>query len=295
MLLIPKQRCQIDLAKFVNDCTRNEKWLFLQTETTENIISVTQKMSNQNTVKHWSEEDQPRERLKNKGGRALSTAELIAILFRTGCEGQNVVELSRELLNATDGSLYRLSQLDVPTLMKFKGVGEAKAITLHAALELGHRLSAERVEQRTGIIKNSKDLYFEFVNDLGNLNREEFWAIYLNQRNKPLYKCRLAQGGLSDVAVDMRMLFEPAISYKATTIAVAHNHPTMNVHPSKMDDDLTSAIQKAGDLLRIKLLDHIIIGSTPTSKYGLENTSNYDEVSDNETTYYYSYADEGRL
>ncbi|MBR1792681.1 MAG: DNA repair protein RadC [Bacteroidales bacterium] len=251
-------------------------------------------MANTNTVKHWSEEDQPREKLINLGGRSVSSAELIAILLRTGREGQNVVDLARELLNSVGGSLNRLSQMGVPEMMRIKGVGEAKAVTLSAALELGHRLSAERAERKQQQIRNSEDLYYEFVNELGNLDREEFWCIYLNQRHQPLHKCRIAQGGLTDVAIDMRMLFEPAFSYKATAIAVAHNHPTKVTTPSRQDDSLTNQIQKAGQLLKINLIDHIIIGNTPETAYGKTSDSG-NRQGQSIRANYYSYSDMGRL
>ncbi|MBQ7280360.1 MAG: DNA repair protein RadC [Bacteroidales bacterium] len=220
------------------------------------------------SVKDWSSEDQPRERLIRLGARSVTTTELLAILLRTGRTGQNVVEMAKEVLNAANGSLNRLSQWSVGDLKQINGIAEAKAVTICAAMELGHRLATERHSKQIVRLTNATDIYNAIMPEISDLQQEEFWALYVNTRMQLLHKCCICKGGLTETLVDIRVLFKTALSYGATMIAVAHNHPTGQVKPSKNDDNLTKRIREAGRLLSIPLMDHIIIGSAPYNDNG---------------------------
>ena len=226
------------------------------------------------SVKDWSIEDQPREKLIRLGARNVSTAELLAILLRTGRTGQNVVDMAKAVLAATDDSLNRLSQWTVGDLTAISGIAEAKAVTICAAMELGHRLATERRSKPVTILKNAFDIYSAIVGDISDLQQEEFWALYVNARKQLIYKCCICKGGINETLADIRIIFKTALSYGATGVAVAHNHPTGTVKPSKADDDLTRRIREAGKLLSIPLMDHIIIGDAPSNiddaKHGID-------------------------
>ena len=238
------------------------------------------------TVKELSPEEQPREKLLKNGARELQTHELLAILLRTGMQGKNVIDLSRELLRITDDSLHLLSMLSVPDLMKIDGMGATKAITICAAMELGHRLAIERSTTKKDKILNSADLYAEFTSSLSDLNHEEFWALYCNTQRQVIHKCRIASGGISQTIVDVRLIYKIALSYNATSVAVAHNHPAGSIQPSTDDNRLTRRIFEAGRILSIPLFDHIIIGQRRT--YTAEGNEKACTGVD-----YYSYNDEG--
>lgn len=231
------------------------------------------------TVKDWSSEDQPREKLIAKGKKELSTAELIAILIGSGSVGQSSVELAKEILKAHNDDLTLLSKQGVSELTKaYKGIGEAKAVTIIAALELGYRMLTEQNSKKEYFSNDSNEAFKYIGPSLIDLPHEEFWAIYLNTKNKILFKKRISIGGINETAVDIRRIFSTALEWNAVSIIVAHNHPTGFLTPSTKDLQLTNSIAEAGKILRIKLRDHIIVGI------------NQDNRPD-----YYSFFDNGKL
>lgn len=211
------------------------------------------------TVKDWSEMDKPRERLLSQGAKQLTDAELLAILMRTGVPGKNVVEAAKELLAAADNSLVTLSHFDYSRLRTFKGMASAKAATLMAALEIGWRMHGETKTRRETLIGDSNDLFNYIHPMIVNIDHEEFWAVYMNSRNKVLGCQRISVGGQTETNVDPRILFRGALEAKATTIAVAHNHPSGTLKPSSNDRALTKRLTEAGNMLGIRLTEHIIV------------------------------------
>lgn len=210
------------------------------------------------TIKSWSLEDRPREKLLLKGKQTLSNAELIAILIGSGNRDESAVALSKRILNSTKNNLNQLSQLSVEELQRFKGVGEAKAISILTALELGKRQFFEKVEVHPKI-SSSKDVFEVMQPHLGDLKHEEFWVLYLDNANKVLSKNQLSKGGLTATLVDVRLVYKRALELSAVGILVCHNHPSGKLTPSNSDIELTKQIKEAGATLNIKLLDHLII------------------------------------
>ena len=218
------------------------------------------------TIKEWADEDKPREKMLSKGKKELTNAELLAILLRSGLKGKTVVEVAKEVLTRSGNSLTTLSQMDFKHLSSIKGVGEAKATTLMAALELGWRMQSDIAKDKELIINSSKDLFNYITPLLADLDHEEFWAVYLSNRNKVLGRQRISMGGLTNVSVDLRIIFRGAIECKAVSIMVAHNHPSGSLKASPEDKNLTRSIMEAGKVLDIKLLEHIIVGIAPTGQ-----------------------------
>ena len=228
----------------------NESQVDLKTEKKKNL-----------TVKDWSSEDQPREKLITKGKKELSTAELIAILIGSGSVGQSSVELAKEILKSNNDDLSLLSKQGINDLTKnHKGIGAAKAVSIIAALELGYRMLTEQNEKKEYYGTDSSEVFKYISPSLLDLPHEEFWAIYLNTRNKILFKKRISIGGINETPVDIRLIFSTALEWNAVSIIVSHNHPTGKVTPSTKDRQLTKAIAEAGNILKIKLKDHIIVG-----------------------------------
>lgn len=219
-------------------------------------------MSDKNTltVKEWADEDRPREKMLSIGKKQLSNAELIAILIRTGIPGKNAVDVAKEILAANGNSLTAISKLDFAQLNAVKGMALAKSATLMAALELGWRMQSEINSDTDKIIKSSNDCFNLMARQLADLDHEEFWALYLNHRNKLLGTQRISMGGQVDTPVDLRIIFRGALENKAVGLMVAHNHPSGHLMPSREDNNLTRRIYEAGKVLDIKLLDHLIIG-----------------------------------
>ena len=218
------------------------------------------------TLKEHSDEDKPREKMLAKGPKELSKSELIAILLRSGVPGKNAIELAMEILAQSGNSLTALSQMDIKKLSRIKGMGIAKAASLMAALELGWRMGSEIKANRENIISSSSDLHAYLDSYLTNLDHEEFWAVYLNNRNKALGHQRISVGGQTGTPVDLRIIFRGALEFKAVGLMVAHNHPSGSLKPSREDRELTQRIKDAGHLLDIRLLDHIILGISPSGK-----------------------------
>lgn len=211
------------------------------------------------SIKFLAEDDRPREKFLLKGKSALSDSELLAIILGSGNNEDSAVELARKILASVDYNWQKLSKLSIKDLMKFKGIGEAKAISVAAALEIGRRKAAQEIPEKEKVT-SVNDLYKIFSQYLSDLQTEEFWAIFLDQKNHVIYKTQISKGGISGTLVDVRVIFRIAIEHFATSVVVAHNHPTGNLTPSQPDISITRRIKEAGELLDIKLLDHLIIG-----------------------------------
>ncbi|CAC9976480.1 JAB domain-containing protein [Flavobacterium sp. WLB] len=211
-------------------------------------------------IKNWSEDDKPREKLMLKGKDALSDAELMAILIGSGSRNESAVALSQRIL-ASAGNLNSLGKVSISQLMQFKGIGEAKAITIIAALELGRRRRAEDIVQLDKII-SSKNAFEIMQPIIGELSHEEFWVLFLNNSNKVISKSQLSKGGIAGTIVDIRLVFKLALENGATGLILCHNHPSGNLNPSDADKQITKKIKTAGEILDVKILDHLIITET---------------------------------
>ncbi|HEY0262363.1 MAG TPA: DNA repair protein RadC [Chitinophagales bacterium] len=212
------------------------------------------------TIKSWAEEDRPREKLLAKGRHALSDSELIAILIGSGNNEETAVDLSKRILRAGNNNLNELGKLSVNDLKQFKGIGEAKAISIIAALELGRRRQSSEALEKPKLL-SSKDSFHFAQQFLADLPHEKFLLICLNTRNQILHHEILSSGGVSGTVVDLRMVLKIAIEKLASGIIVAHNHPSGNVRPSLEDDKLTKQLKEAAKLMNILLQDHLIIGN----------------------------------
>ena len=210
------------------------------------------------SIKNWSQDDQPREKLLNKGKATLSDAELVAILIGSGNRDESAVALCKRILASVDNNLSALGKLSITQLMDFKGIGEAKAITIAAALELGRRRRGEEALEKLKITSSTS--VFEVMQPIiGELQHEEFWIIYLNNSNKVIQKEQLSKGGITGTLVDVRLVLKKALEVGATGLILAHNHPSGTLKPSVADKNLTSKLKTAADSLDIKVLDHLII------------------------------------
>ncbi len=209
-------------------------------------------------ITDWAETERPREKLLERGINALTNAELIAILIGSGTVSMSAVDLSREILSSVNNDLYKLSALSIKDLQKFKGIGEAKAISIVSALELGRRRKEKEATEKPRILC-SKDAYEILKPDLTFLPYEEFWVILMNRANYVLKKVKIGQGGISETTADLRLAFKAAIDNLATTILIAHNHPSGNLNPSNSDKELTRRFKESGKMLEITLADHLII------------------------------------
>ena len=224
------------------------------------------------SIKSWAEEDRPREKMLAKGKEALSNAELIAILIGSGNSKETAVDLSKRVLHDNKDNLIELSRLTINDLMKYNGIGEAKAVTIAAALELGRRRRFSEALEKPSI-KNSQIAYECFYAHLSDLNHEQFWIMLLNNANKVIKLEKIGVGGMTGTTADPKKIFKCALENNAASVMLCHNHPSGNVIPSNADKQITNNLIKAGSFLQIKILDHIIIGN------------------DN----YFSFADEGLL
>ena len=212
---------------------------------------------NKITIKAWAEEDRPREKLLAQGRRVLSDAELIAILIGSGSTTESAVDLSKRILHACQNDLNSLAKLSVQDLSKFKGIGEAKAISIIAALELGRR--RKEVELiNLDKISSSKDIFNLLSPYFVDLLHEEFWIILLSRANKVLQKVLISKGGQAGTIADPKIIFKAALEGNAANIILAHNHPSGNLKPSQADIQLTKKLQEAGKLLDLQVFDHLI-------------------------------------
>lgn len=210
------------------------------------------------SIKFLAEDDRPREKFLLKGKNALSDSELLAIIMGSGSRDETAVELARKILGSVNNNWHQLSLLTIKDLMKFKGVGEVKAITIASSLEIGRRRASQEIPEKPQI-SGSLDAYNVLKLHLSDLRTEEFWAVFLNQSNKVIHIAQLTQGGISQSIVDVRVLFKIALEHFSTGIIVAHNHPSGNKKPSTEDINITKKIKDAGNLMNIQLLDHLII------------------------------------
>ncbi len=224
------------------------------------------------SIKQWSSSDQPREKLLHQGAKTLSEAELIAILMRIGTRNKSAVDVAKELLQQHENSLSGLAKLSVHELMKIKGIGEAKAVTISAALELGRRRADEKAVQKNQI-SSSLDAYELLHSGMRDLTHEEFWIILLDRRSRLISVEEIHIGGMSAMVVDPKIIFQKALERKASSVILSHNHPSGSPSPSIEDIRLTEKVKLAGSYIDIKVLDHVIIGDGA----------------------YYSFADEGKM
>ncbi|UTX49231.1 DNA repair protein RadC [Chryseobacterium sp. MA9] len=209
-------------------------------------------------IKLLAEDDRPREKFLQKGKGSLSDSELLAIIMGSGNREEDALELARKILASVNNSWHQLSLLSAKDLMKFKGIGESKAVSIISALEIGRRRAVQEIPEKT-IIGNSHDAYVVLRNQLSDLRTEEFWAILLNSNNKVIHVSQLTQGGISQSIVDVRTLYKTALDHFSTGIIIAHNHPSGSLKPSREDINITQKIKEAGNTLSIQLLDHIIV------------------------------------
>jgi DNA repair protein RadC len=209
-------------------------------------------------ITDWAAEDRPRYKLVQKGTASLSDAELLAILISSGTKNKSAVDLGREMLGLVNNNLNALGKLTIHDLKKLRGIGEARAVTIAAALELGRRRKLAEVPDVIQI-RSSKDVADIFQPLLSDLLHEEFWILFLNRSNKVINRMKLSQGGISGTVTDVRMVMKKAIEYLASGIIVCHNHPSGNLNPSESDSKITQKIKEAGNLMDIQLLDHLII------------------------------------
>ena len=222
-------------------------------------------------INQWAEEDRPREKMATLGAEALSNAELLAILIGSGSTKESAVELMKRILNDCNNNLNSLGKMSIHQLCGYKGIGEAKAITILAACELGKRRQRETAEERPDCGTATR-IYNHMHPIMQDLDVEEFWVLLMNQNHKLIKKVRISHGGITEVAVDIRIILSEALLSKAI-LAVCHNHPSGSLRPSKMDDDLTHSLRAACNTMRISFQDHVIVTDGA----------------------YYSYNEEGRI
>jgi DNA repair protein RadC len=210
------------------------------------------------SIKNWSQDDQPREKLLYKGKSTLSDAELVAILIGSGNREESAVALCKRILASVDNNLSQLGKLSIRQLTEFKGIGEAKAITIIAALELGRRRRGEDALENDKIT-SSKSVFEMMQPIIGELPHEEFWIVYLNNSNKVIHKNLLSKGGITGTLVDSRLVLKTALEVGAVGLILVHNHPSGTLKPSQADKEVTLKLKSAAQSLDIKVLDHLIV------------------------------------
>ena len=219
-------------------------------------------------INQWAEDDRPREKLLLKGKSALSDSELLAILIGSGSKNESAVQLCQRILASSENNLNRLGKFSVPQLMQFKGIGEAKAISIVAAMELGRRRRLEEAPEHKKIT-SSKGVFEIMQPIIGELSHEEFWVLYLNNSNKVIYKSQLSKGGMTATIVDVRIIFKTVFEQNATSIILVHNHPSGKLMASQADIEVTQKLIAAGKQLDVLVLDHIIV--TELSYYSFKD------------------------
>ena len=224
------------------------------------------------SINEWAEEDRPREKLQALGAECLSNAELLALLIGSGSTDESAVALMKRIMNDCSNNLNTLGKMSIRELTAYKGMGPAKAITILAACELGKRRQKTQVEERR-CLSSPQDIYEYMHPTMQDLDVEEAWVLLLNQGFRLIKPVRLSHGGISETAVDIRLIMKEAIVNNATVIALCHNHPSNNLFPSRNDDNLTRNVKKACETMRIHFLDHVIVTDGA----------------------YYSYSEKGRL
>lgn len=227
---------------------------------------------NTDAIKYWAKEERPREKLIARGKQILTDAELLAILIGSGSRGESAIALCQRILKDANNDLHQLGQRSLAELLHYKGIGEAKAVSIIAALELGRRRQWAEFEEKQQI-KNSRDSYEIFLPILGDLGHEEFWILLLSHANKIKGKERISIGGVAGTVADVKIIFKKSIQNLASAIILCHNHPSGTLHPSQADIELTTKVKQAGQVLDIRVLDHLIVTNAG----------------------YYSFADEGLI
>lgn len=215
-------------------------------------------LNNNFSIKNWSESDRPREKLVAQGKKKLTDAELMAILIGSGNRHESAVSLCKRILASVDNNLNAVARLSVQQLTNFKGIGQAKAISIVAALELGRRQQSQQVPIQP-IITASNDVYNYMQPLLGNLNHEEFWVLYLNNSNKVIHRKMISSGGQTGTVVDIRLILKTAFEFGAVAMILVHNHPSGSLRPSAADKTTTVNISEAAKTVTIKVLDHLIV------------------------------------
>lgn len=209
-------------------------------------------------INQWAEDDRPREKFLLKGKAALSDSELLAILIGSGSRNESAVQLCQRILASANNNLNQLGKLSIQQLMDFKGIGEAKAISIAAALELGRRRRSEDAAELHKIT-SSKAVFNIMQPLIGELLHEEFWVLFLNNSNKVIHKAQLSKGGMTGTVVDTRIIFKTALEYNAISLILTHNHPSGKLVASESDKEITQKLQLAGKQMDIMILDHVII------------------------------------
>lgn len=222
------------------------------------------------TIRQWSIDDRPREKMQQNGAQQLSNAELLALLIGSGNKEESAVHLMQRLLSAVDNNIMELNAMALEKMMEWKGIGQAKAVKIKAALKLGKRIHlAEPIKQ---LQCNSSAMAYQLFHPvLSFLAHEEFWVAYLNHQNKVITRHCLSKGGIASTTVDLRLLLKKALEVGATGLLLAHNHPTGNLQPSKADIALTEKINKAAKVIDIQLLDHLIVSEKSYFSFADEN------------------------
>jgi len=210
------------------------------------------------TINRWAEEDRPREKMANQGTEALSNAELLAILIGSGSTKESAVDLMKRILSDCKNNLNTLGKMSIGDLCQYNGIGEAKAISILAACELGKRRQMESPEERPDLGTATR-IYRYMHPKMQDLNVEEFWVLLLNQHYRLIKSVRISHGGITETSVDIRIIIREAVLANCTVLAACHNHPSGNLSPSKSDDELTRSIKKACELMRLHFIDHVII------------------------------------
>jgi DNA repair protein RadC len=223
-------------------------------------------------IKEWAAEDRPREKLMANGPRSMTDAELLAILIGSGNPGETAVELSRRILSSVNNNLNELGKKNIDFLKSFNGIGQAKAITILAAVELGRRRREQDAPARNKI-STSRDAAEYFKPVVSDLEFEEFWVMFLDRGNNIIGRYQVSKGGITGTVIDVRLIMKEAINKQSCSIILCHNHPSGNLNPSDADMKITRKISDAGEIMDVKVLDHIIIAGQQ----------------------YYSFADEGIL
>lgn len=213
------------------------------------------------SIKNWSEDERPREKLIAHGRQVLSNAELIAILLATGTKNKSAIDVAKDLLSKVNGDMNALGRLNVKQLCAIDGIGPAKAVTLMAAMELGMRRDLNEVNEKYKI-GSSRDIYNLLKPKLQDLLYEQFWIITLSRSNQVIELYKISEGGLSSTIVDPKKIFKLALEDSASGVILAHNHPSGSLNPSQQDIGLTKRMQEAGYILDIAIIDHLIVGAT---------------------------------
>jgi DNA repair protein RadC len=225
-----------------------------------------------NPIKSWAIDDRPREKMLLKGKRSLSDAELLAIVIGSGTQKQSALNLAQDIMKSVNGDLNKLGAKSIGQLKSFDGIGDARAVTISAVMELARR-KKEVSSAEQSKISSSKDAFYQVQHFFEDLEHEEFYAIYLNRGNKVLRVKQISMGGVSGTIADGKLIFGTALELKASAMILAHNHPSANLVPSESDKKLTSSLLNFGKFIEIQILDHLII-----------NGNNY-----------FSFADEGLM